>query len=306
MAWPLILVIVLSSILLLLLLVLLLTAFFIARMIYSPLRYSRDDQKAFNKKMGWDNGVEVFDHSTPITFTLKDGYIISGDYDLVKDSKKFCILLHGHQTSREGARRYALIFKELGYSTIVYDERGHGDNVRCKVSMGFHESHDLAEIIDQVYAKFGKDIYLGLQGVSMGAATVLLSTALQQKVAFIVSDCAFANLKGVIKDIIKNKHLPSFPLLQFINMDLSLFAHFSFKDTDALSAIKSNEIPTLFIHGESDAYVHVSNVKALYEADKGYKEVYTFPGAAHASSITVDRARYKELVSNFLNKIKKE
>lgn len=306
MEWPIILVIVLASILLLVLLLLLIASFIIAKMIYAPLRYSREDQKAFNKKMGWDNGVEVFSNSTPITFAMKDGYLIHGDYDLVPNSKKFCLLLHGHQTSREGARRYALIFKELGYSTIVYDERGHGDNIRCKVSMGYHESHDLAEIINQIYAKFGKDIYLGLQGVSMGAATVLLSTALQQKVSFIVSDCAFSNLKGVINSIIKSKHLPSFPLLQLINLNLKIFAGFSYKDTDALKAVMTNKIPTMFIHGEADAYVNVSNVKALYNADAGYKEIYTFPGAAHASSITVDRVRYKKLVSNFLNKIKKD
>jgi hypothetical protein len=211
MAWPLVLIIVLCSVFLLVLFALLIASFFIAKMIYSPLRYSRDDQKAFNKKMGWDEGVEVFVNNTPITFKMKDGYLIHGDFDLVPSSKKFCLFLHGHQTSREGARRYALIFKELGYSTIVYDERGHGDNIRCQVSMGYHESQDLGEIIDQVYAKFGHDIYLGLQGVSMGAATILLSTAFQQKVAFIVSDCAFASLKEVIKGIIKSKHLPTFP-----------------------------------------------------------------------------------------------
>jgi uncharacterized protein len=306
MTWPIILVIILASILLLFLLILLVASFFIAKMIYSPLRYSRDDQKAFNKKMGWDEGVEVFDNNTPITFKMKDGYLIHGDYDLVSSSHKFCLLLHGHQTSREGARRYALIFKELGYSTIVYDERGHGDNVRCNVSMGYHESQDLEEIIDQIYSKFGKDIDLGVQGVSMGAATILLSTKFQQKVSYIVSDCAFSSLKGVIKGIIKSKHLPSFPLLQLINLNLSLFAHFSFKDTDVLKAISHNKIPTLFIHGEADSYVNVSNVKALYKADTGYKEVYTFPNAAHASSITVDRARYKELIATFLKKIKKE
>jgi CBS domain containing-hemolysin-like protein len=58
MAWPIILVIALASILLLFLLILLVASFFIAKMIYSPLRYSRDDQKAFNKKMGWDEELK--------------------------------------------------------------------------------------------------------------------------------------------------------------------------------------------------------------------------------------------------------
>jgi pimeloyl-ACP methyl ester carboxylesterase len=89
-------------------------------------------------------------------------------------------------------------------------------------------------------------------------------------------------------------------------MNLSLFAHFSFKDTDVQKAIKSNHIPTLFIHGEPDTYVNLANAKELYASNPGYKEMYTFPGAAHASSITVDRAKYKERVSILLKNIKKD
>jgi uncharacterized protein len=40
--------------------------------------------------------------------------------------------------------------------------------------MGYQESKDLNEVINQVYDKFGKDIVLGLQGVSMGASTSLM------------------------------------------------------------------------------------------------------------------------------------
>lgn len=292
--------IVIASIIAFLFLVSLAVSFGIAVFVTHPKRYSREDQKAYNAKMGWDSGVEVYDKNEPIEFRMDDGYLIHGDYDLVPDSNKYCLLAHGHQTTREGARRYALIFRELGFSTIVYDERGHGDNVRCKVTMGHRESKDLSEIISQVYEKFGHRIELGVQGVSMGAFTVLMSTKYCQDEAFLVSDCAYSNLKDVIASQLRRFRLPRFPFLAFINLGLMVVGGFSFKDCDVREIIKSNHVPTLFIHGEADVYVPVSSVKVLYDDDLGKKEMATFPNAVHASSITVDRARYKEVVSGFL------
>jgi pimeloyl-ACP methyl ester carboxylesterase len=254
--------------------------------------------------MGYDLGVEAFDHNTPITFKMRDEYLIHSDYDLVQGSKLFCLLLHGDQTSREGARRYALVFKELGFSTIVYDERSHGDNAHESVSMGKMESQDLAEIIDRVYEKFGKDITLGLQGVSMGGAIVLLSTRYSQKVSFIVSDSAYHDIGTVVKDILHKYHLPLKPLWPLINQDLQKLGDFEYDDTDVSIALKNNKIPILLLHGGKDTYVTPFQAQQIYNSLSSYKELVYFPDAVHASCITVDRAKYKDIVHKFLTNIK--
>lgn len=102
-------------------LILLVITHFIVKMIVNPKRYTRNEQKDYNKKKNYDKGTSILKR-TPIQFEMEDGYIIHGDYSLYENSKKFCILVHGHGTSREGALRYSLIFHELGYSTIIYDQ----------------------------------------------------------------------------------------------------------------------------------------------------------------------------------------
>jgi predicted alpha/beta-fold hydrolase len=179
MAWYCILLIVLGSILVLLLFTIYFISLFAAKFIAHPHRFSVQECKEYNHKMKYDLGTEVLKRN-PLSFTLPDGYLIHADYNLVTGSKKFVILAHGFGSSREGALRYSLIFEQLGFSTVIFDERSHGDNIHKDVTMGVKECHDLVEIIDKVYQKFGNDICLGLQGVSMGAATVLMSTRYQQ------------------------------------------------------------------------------------------------------------------------------
>src|SRR5574344_3072212 len=139
MEWYEITLIVLASLLVVLLIFIYVASLIMTKMIVHPKRYSRTEQTEYNEKMGFNEGVEVLKR-TPIVFTMRDGYEINGDYNLIKGSNKFCILLHGHGTSREGALRYSLLFYELGFSTIIYDERSHGDNVHKDVTMGFVEA----------------------------------------------------------------------------------------------------------------------------------------------------------------------
>lgn len=306
MLWYWIVAIVLGALLALAVLSLWIISFLVAKFVYSPKRYSRQDQREFNHKCGWDAGVEVFKSNKPLEFLMSDGYVIHGDYDIVPWSDKFCILAHGHQTTREGARRYALIFKELGYSTIVYDERGHGDNVRVKASMGKNESRDLAEIIEQVYSKFGRAIHFGLQGVSMGAATVLLSTQYTQKEDFIVSDCAYSSFKEAVRSLLKARHLPSWPLIGWIGLELKKHGGFSYEEVDPLKAVSNLKVPVLFIHGDADRYVRPDNATRLFDATSFEKLLIFFKGAGHASSITADREKYKDEVSKFLKELESE
>lgn len=291
--------IVIGSVLLLLVILLIVISFVVVGQIVHPHRYSRSEQTAYNHKMGWDKGCEALARN-PIEFKMDDGYLIHGDYNLVPLPRGYVILAHGHGTSREGALRYSLLFEELGFSTIIYDERSHGDNVHKQVTMGYIESQDLASIIEQAYKKFGYDIILGLQGVSMGAATVLLSTQYSQKSRFIVSDCAFASFKDVLCHLLKKMHLPSGLLLPLVNFELKAFHGFSLKDVSPINVIGNNQIPTLFIHGDKDDFVPVKAVDELYEKAACKKEKVVFMGAEHASSITIDREKYKDAVDTFL------
>lgn len=302
MRWYFLLLIILGAIIALFFLLIIIISLTVTFFIVRPKRYSRDEQKSYNKKRGFDQGSEVLER-IPIEFKMSDGYIINGDYSLVKGSNKYCILCHGHSTTREGALRYSLVFHELGYSTIIFDERSHGDNVHKDVTMGFKESKDLSEIVRQVYERFGKDIILGLQGVSMGASICLLSLKYQSNIAFIVSDCGYAELKNVIISMLNRMYLPGKIFIPFVNLLLKLLYGFSFSDCRPVDAVENGQVPILYIHGKKDTFVRVSDASELYENTKAKKKLVIFDEASHAGSITVDRSRYKKEIALFLNEI---
>ena len=63
----------------------------------------------------------------PFDLTLRDGYVIHGDiYPL--DPKKVVIISHGHGDNKYTGIRFLQVFRDLGYTTVIYDLRGHGHN----------------------------------------------------------------------------------------------------------------------------------------------------------------------------------
>lgn len=299
MEWYWILVVVLASILILLFIACVIGGIGIAKFIANPRRFTRASSFEYNHKMGYDKGTEILQR-TPISFTMSDGYEIKGDYSLVEGSKLFCLLIHGHGSNREGSLRYSLIYRELGFSTVIVDQRGHGDNKPTELTLGLKESHDVYEIEEQMYKKFGSDIVLGLSGVSMGSATVLLSTRYSQKPKFIISDCGFYDLRNVIEGKIRLHHLPPKLLMPFTSFFLKKIYKFSFEDLQVGKMIKDNKIPVLFIHGDADTFINVKNAQCLYDSVDCPKKLVIFPGAYHASSISKDREKYKQEVKKFL------
>ena len=227
----------------------------------------------------------------PITFVMRDGYKIGGDISIL-DPKKFAIILHGHGSSCERSAQYAAAFTRLGYSIVLYDQRGHGDNKRVSCTMGKKEAKDLNEIINKIISLYGNDIELGLYGCSMGAATALISTKLNKRPNWIVSDCSFSSLEDMSDDYFEAHHLPNFPLKQFLNFVTSVFYGFSLKSVSPKNAIKNSDIPVLFIHGKLDQMIPVTNAATLYLAAKGYKELVVFDNSAHGKSIFDEPERY--------------
>lgn len=270
-----------------------------------PKHFKTKEEKEFEiSNCGHHDGFDKYQR-TPIEFVLSDGYIIHGDYS-INDPKKFVICMHGHISNRESSLKYAYAFYRLGYSLLFFDHRSHGENVRGIVTMGYQEHKDALEIIKQIRDKFGEDIEIGLFGCSMGGATSLLCVGEAERLSFVVSDCAFASVRDLVKCFIKQHHSLSFPILQFTGLFLKKKYHFSYKDSCPKETLKKNkDVPILFIHGSKDDLVYPNNVDMLYSNDNGPKELVIFEGADHCGSVSQDKDRYYKVIEDFINKYKR-
>ena len=215
---------------------------------------------------------------------------------------KFFIVCHGHGSTREGGLKFGGMYYRMGYSVVLFDMRGHGDNVRVPCTMGYQESQDLVELIHYIKERFGQDIELALHGTSLGGATVLMSTKYQQEANFIIVDCPYASIRHFVLDIMKQRHTISILLPWFIGMTFKVFYHYSYKDMNTSLYIVNNEIPTLFLHGAKDTFILPYHSDILFKANKGPKEQHIFPNGTHGESVFCDPDEYLEVTSSFIKR----
>ncbi len=308
--WLLILIIVISSILVLSFAGWIIFSFAISDMMAkkfcTPKHFKTKEEKLLEMSQIKDlDGVDQYTR-IPIEFKMSDGYIIHGDYSL-NNKKKFVIMLHGHTSNREGSVKYSYPFYRLGYSLIFIDHRSHGENERTIVTMGYQEHKDVLEVVEQVKEKFGQDVEVGLFGCSMGGATALLCVKENQRLSFVVSDCAFSSLENMVIGLIKAHKNPSnWPVLQITESYFKKRYCFSYKETNPVESVKENkEVPILFIHGLKDDLVYKENADILYKACGGPKRLEFFPEAVHCGSIISDKERYYKVVEEFLKENKR-
>ncbi|HPE70507.1 MAG TPA: alpha/beta fold hydrolase [Thermotogota bacterium] len=276
------------------------------------------NRKAFNPK--------TFDYDRTFHIEVEAGYIDPDRYSRLEkqevflpsskgytlhaiwfpnhDSKKTVLLAHGHTYTLYGSIKYMDLFFKRGWNVLAYDHRYHGKSGGKNCSMGFHEKHDLVDILDWVMEKTGEGSTVATHGESMGAATVLLHAAIDHRVAFVVADCPYQGMWEQSRHMLQIEyHLPSFPLLHLADGLARFQVGASLKAMSPLREIQKIRSPVLFIHGDSDALIPKEDSIRMFEAKTGQKRLYLAQGAGHAQSLRVDPDRYDQEIQIFLDSI---
>ncbi len=231
-------------------------------------------------------------------------YKLHGIWIPHKNSKKTIIFAHGFNYTLYGSIKYMDMFYKKGFNVLVYDHRFHGHSGGENCTMGYYEKYDLQSCVDWVINKVGSDSIIGTHGESMGAATVLMHAALDNRINFAVADCPFESVKEQYTYRLKIEYkLPSFPIINLTNLVTKMRINAFYGDVSPISTIGSVKTPILFIHGDSDKYIPYSNTINLFNAKKGTKKLYLAKGADHAKSFIVDKLHYEEVVNEFLSEV---
>ena len=215
---------------------------------------------------------------------------------------KYIILSHGYTDNRMGSLKYARMYLELGFSCILYDLRGHGENAADFTTYGIREAKDLKFLIDDTRARYPDLEILGLHGESLGAATTVTSMQYRPQVDFAVADCGFSDIENVLRGGYRNAHVPTF-LVDVTDLTGRLRYHYSLKQMRPIDALDENTIPILFLHGAADDFILPKNSGDMAARTKGYQEFHLIPGAGHAESILTEPALYQEYVTSFLQQV---
>ena len=198
---------------------------------------------------------------------------------------------------------------DFNYNVLFPDLQYHGYSEGDHIQMGWYDRLDIEKWIEVAHGIFHDD-FMVLHGVSMGAATVMMTSGdpLPDYVRAFVEDCGYAS---VIKQFNSNRRdsfwfIPP-SVLQSASLVTKKKYGWGFWEASSVKQLAKCERPMLFIHGDADDFVPFKHLQQNYDAKvKGYKEMWVAPGAVHANAYAKYPEEYKQHVYNFLKKVREE
>lgn len=215
------------------------------------------------------------------------------------------ILMHGYRSNAlldfSGAIRDGV---NKGHNIILVDQRAHGRSEGKYLSFGINESRDCLAWIEYANERFGCHCPIILKGVSMGAATVMMASALDlpENVVGILADCGYSSPEKIIRHVMRQRHYPQF-LFPFIRLGGLIFCGFDICSKSPVTALKDCKVPAFFIHGDDDRFVPYEMGRENYDACPTKKFFFTGKNAGHGLSYILDLEGYRKVYNEFLDEV---
>ena len=240
-----------------------------------------------------------------VEITSFDGLKLRGYFIPNQIQNKVIILCHGYHSSAFHETTNGYNYYDLGYSLLCIDQRAHGRSEGKYIGMGILERKDVLYWIKFILNKCGEDTSIILEGVSMGASTVMMASELvdSKNVKGIIADCGYTTVRDEFKHLI-SPHFAKLNMFVF-GLYMKIFAKYSMDDASAVKSLSNSFIPLLLIHGGQDDFVPTKFSKRIFGvANSKTKDILIVEGARHAESYRVAPLVYDDKVRHFLNTIK--
>lgn len=245
--------------------------------------------------------LEQTHHSVEIR--SHDGLLLHAHILNAKQAVGTILLMHGYRGT--GLSDFSAVFRfyhEHGYNIVVPDERACGKSEGTYISLGILERHDCKRWTEWIVQQYGQDLPIFLDGVSMGASTILMATALDlpQNVRGIIADCGFTSPWEIVRAVVRaTGSLPMFPFAYVAELYARVFGKFSFRETSTTVALKTCKIPIFFAHGKKDRFVPYSMSEENYAVCTSKKEFFTVENAEHGMCYLLEKEEYENRILAF-------
>lgn len=239
-----------------------------------------------------------------VEISSRDGLLLRARYLHVRDGAPVMIQAHGYRSwaIRDlcGANKIA---RENGINSLLIDMRAHGKSEGHTLTFGIKERYDILDWIAYLQTRFGKETPIFLAGVSMGAATVLMTAELPlpDAVKGILADSPYTSPEEIVRVVIRKNHLPDKIFFPLVNQGARFFGHVNLRGTDVRQAIKKSPVPILLIHGTGDDFVPYEMSLKLRDANPEKVRLHTTEGAPHGISYMVDTPAYEQAALAFIS-----
>lgn len=229
-------------------------------------------------------------------------YTLSGVFLKPLQTNNTIIISHGVTENKTSSMKYARMFSKLGFNTVVYDHRRHGDTGGKTTSYGYYERHDLQQFVHYVREQIGPDATLGIHGESMGAATTLLyAGTIADEADFYIADSAFSDFRQLLYVIVKSAISIELKFAVYVtDLLLRLRDGYTSKNIRPIVAVENIEKPVLFIHNTNDTFIPADMTKQMYLAKKGPKMMHLFTKGDHTQAFNETPDEYERTIQTFI------
>ncbi|WP_050992760.1 alpha/beta hydrolase [Selenomonas ruminantium] len=237
------------------------------------------------------------------TIISPDGLkLVATHFSPPEPSNRWVILVHGYGRNQSFVWDYADEYIKHGYNVLTPDLRAAGASEGKYFTMGVKESDDIALWAKEIAQK-NEIAKIALHGISMGAATVMMTTAKQpQNVVAAIEDCGYTSAYDMFTvQLDKLFGLPESPIMNCVDIVSPVKIGSAISDAAPLRSVPHTDVPMLFIHGDADKLVPCEMMDKLYAASSApVKEKFIVAGAGHADAKNTAPQEYFQRVFAFL------
>lgn len=251
-------------------------------------RFDEKWYEAVNKETFWVQSI--------------NGYLLNAIFLKPINTKQTVIICHGVTESKVNSFRFARLFEKLGFNSVIYDHRRHGDSGGKTTSFGYYEKIDLQSVVQHVRDEIGQDALLGIHGESMGAVTsILYAGTYEDEADFHIVDCPFSDFTEQVLHVMRSETpLRSTMVLRFANLFLKMRDGYTLNLVSPKEVIANIPKPMLFIHSLEDTFILPYMTEELYDKKIGPKMLKFFEKGEHARSFNKNPEEYEETIKRFL------
>jgi len=222
------------------------------------------------------------------------------------ETNKAIILVHGIRSNFYDLLPVAFRYLNDGYHTILYNQRQSGLTGGKTSTFGLYERFDLEEVAT-VARRIYKEGQIGIHGFSMGAATAIMQSELNEEtnlVDFYILDAPFHTMASAVELAARRKDETKIPpwYIKFAgDTVLRLRQRVAYKDIMPLNVIHHTTRPVLLIHGEKDDITCPDGSRQLFAAiHHNKRRLEIFPEEEHCTAHYRNEGEYFERVYQFI------
>jgi len=206
------------------------------------------------------------------------------------------VLMHGVRANRLSMLGRARFLHRAGYTVLLFDFQAHGETPGERITFGYCESHDARAAVAFLRANAPGE-RVGIIGVSMGGAAMLLATPLIAADA-VVLEMVYPTIKEAIANRLTMR-LGSWSSALTPLLSAQLRLGVDAEELRPINKVVDVTAPKLFIVGADDQHTTLAESQQLFRAARAPKEFWAIGGARHVDLHALARQEYEQHVLQF-------